>query len=95
MKNHEHPEFQLFHDMQNLFAEQPDFENLGKTLRRTQDIINENAVSVMQHAQLYVIIRRWGDLYPETRATLRRLLRAALDSLDDEDNNKGAGCGLS
>ena len=85
MKNYQHPEFHILHKLQLMKDKYPDLEELRVLTSEVRDIINENAIAVVQAANLYALLGKPGDLTPETRQKLREQLTAALKTLDLDD----------
>ena len=82
MKNFEHPEFFILHKLQLLQEKYPDLSELAALTKETQKIINENALSMVQAANLYVLLGKEGDLLPETKKKLALLYDAALKACE-------------
>ncbi len=79
MKNYEHPEYLILHELQNLQEEHPDISKLNELVERLENIINENAISMYQHANLYALLGRKDDLRPDTKEKITKLLNIAKD----------------
>ena len=77
MKNFEHPEYQIFHELQQLQKKHPELKDLSELVERVQNIINENAISMTQYAVLYTLLGKDGDLNQETKEKLSLILNSA------------------
>ena len=85
MKNYQHPEFHILHKLQLMLEKHPEMDDLQTLVGEVRDIINENAIAVVQAANLYALLGKPGDLTSETRQKLRQQLSTALKTLDLDD----------
>lgn len=79
MKNYEHPEYLILHELQNLQEEYPDIPKIKELVDRLETIINENAIAMYQHANLYALLGRKDDLRADTKEKIVNLLDVAQD----------------
>jgi len=84
MKRHDTPEFNALFDLLAILNKEPDNERVSEAADRLQQMINENAISVIQSAHLYVFTAREGILYPETLKTIRRLSQAMVEDVEEK-----------
>ncbi len=79
MKNYQYPEYLILYELQNLQQEYSDLPKLNELVDRLKTIINENAISIYQYANLYALLAREGDLRPDTKEKVTKLLDVAKD----------------
>jgi|GEM_PF-3831263 hypothetical protein len=85
MANYKHPEFHLLHKLQLIQDKHPEIEDIGLLVDETLDIINENAITLVQQASLYALLGKPGDLSAATKNKLRKILSGAMACLDLDD----------
>lgn len=85
MTNFKHPEFHLLHKLQLLLEKYPEMEELKTLADETRDIINENAVAMVQQANFYTLLGKPGDLSRNTKEKLRKIFSNAIAFLDLDD----------
>ena len=85
MKRHDAPEFNALFDLLAILNRDPDNDRVSEAADRLQQMINENAISVIQSAHLYVYTARDGILNQETLRKIHGLTKAMLEDIEKKE----------